>query len=77
MGDLADFGAVVLGILAHDCAVARSDSYFVVWSRVSAAGGDGSEVEAGWMKGVLAGLDEPSTVVLSTWEGRELYGGIV
>lgn len=52
------------GRSVHERTVVRRESYFVCWSGVRGLGGVGWDVEDGWMKGVLMGLEEPSTVVV-------------
>ena len=74
MGVLGLFGADFVGISVQDLTTESKVVYFPNWSAASSGAGDGLEIGSGRIKGVFAGLMEPSMVALLDNEGRA--GGV-
>lgn len=77
-GETGASGLDVVGMEGQNCALLRRELYLVCWSAVRAGRVAGVDDGIGWMKGVLTGVVEPSTVALSAKdslsEGTEMDG---
>ena len=77
VGEEGEVGVVVVeGRRDQNWALLRRELYFVCWSGVKEAGDVVLEVWVGWMKGVLTGLIEPSTVGFAGMVGESVVGGV-
>ena len=68
-GESGASGLEVVGTEGQNCALFRRELYLVCWSAVRGGRVAVVDERVGWMKGVLTGVVEPSTVALSAKDG--------